>query len=122
MHLFSVILHWCTEVETIERVMNHDHRISMEEIRPRIHPALKDNDHLLEGALFQPSALRLLRSKIAVLKSCFWKCMVCYQSIESVRNIGCDRCLGWSHFSCQLIKEEPRAELFFCRSCKGQSL
>lgn len=46
-----------------------------------------------------------------------WECSECDIDLET-RSVGCDSCLNWYHFHCAGIKQQPRSNKWFCKSCK----
>ena len=47
-----------------------------------------------------------------------WKCGTCKKSLRRSRNIICEHCLPWSHFTCSKPKEKPAGN-WFSMKCRG---
>ena len=53
----------------------------------------------------------------AIRNNPVWYCGRCTRPIsdDTQSSLVCECCLGWFHFQCLIIKQPPKAKLWFCR-------
>lgn len=122
--IISVVLCWVTDQKTAQQVID-GYKLSCEDILVDVHPAVADEEELSRiSSKCLPSAWRRLKFLSQQFRSGRTMCMVCRKTdLDVVRCVGCDLCLGWSHFSCQNlvddISNDPN-EPYFCISCRSK--
>ena len=70
--------------------------------------------------------LAVMSTVAAVEKKPLWYCGICKEQLQNVcdgqSTVACDSCLIWFHFKCACIKQRPKSQFWFCKTCRSRHI